>query len=620
MTLICSTFDRTQGYLASAVSDFDACKIRIQQVSAKGSGAFSNVLTLEKNTQITCLTWGNLQPSSTIFKQDTPFPQLENQNLIIGLSTGTIIIFSPTTSQTICELKSVNGVGISGVHFSDVTGTLWSIDALGEITEWDMFTFSSLRSFRLDVETIPKRVLVLTYQNETYLLAASHSVHLINLNKNPKQVVHTFPGHVSFIHTLLPIKAGYFATSAENDRFINIFSLEKLSVEKVLVAQSEVSQVSYGDNADSDLTIITAVTQGGDIEYYVDPLGKSNVGGSSLQRKKRKNLNRSKNSDGAITIQRPSDKNAANETLSFENSLVTKHFVVVAWCESGHIPYFDHLKWWTRQDDEAVYTIKPESLVKEKPSFKPENNANGSHDPASALHYNEGNAIVTSGDNFRELETEAESTETLAEQLKNLSHADQKPRRRPVTGTLTSVLTQSLKSNDHSLLEMVLNNRDETVIKQTIIRLQPMFVNQFLNRVSERIARNSNRQGELNIWLKWILIIHGNYLLSYPNLQKELSTLHATLTRRANLLPLMMTLQSKLAMNLEGLTLKRELELNDEANNQALDEDAVEYVEEFDDLESSELEESSDDESEQSGVDEALDEVDDYSDVEVNGS
>src|SRR5690606_27678553 len=115
-------------------------------------------------------------------------------------------------------------------------------------------------------------------------------------------------------------------------------------------------------------------------------------------------------------------------------------------------------------------------------------------------------------------------------------------------GSLTTVLSQALKTNDKSLLESCFQVTDSKVILATIRRLESPLAVKLLEKLAERIARKPGRAGSLGTWVRWTLVAHGGYLVSLPNLVKTLSTLHGTLTTRAAALPRLLALQGRLDM------------------------------------------------------------------------
>lgn len=119
------------------------------------------------------------------------------------------------------------------------------------------------------------------------------------------------------------------------------------------------------------------------------------------------------------------------------------------------------------------------------------------------------------------------------------------------------------------------------------MRLKPSLSVILLERLAERIARQTHRQGALNVWVKWCIIIHGGYLISVPNLIKTLASLHSTLKSRATLLDRLLLLEAKLncSLNKFETSAVESIDTGDFANEEVVDDDEEEltYVEELDD-------------------------------------
>ena len=76
-------------------------------------------------------------------------------------------------------------------------------------------------------------------------------------------------------------------------------------------------------------------------------------------------------------------------------------------------------------------------------------------------------------------------------------------------GSLTTVLTQALQTEDNSLLKSCLHSTDDEAILATIRRLNPSLAVALLKRLAERIARHPGRARPLGNWVKWIAVAHG---------------------------------------------------------------------------------------------------------------
>lgn len=163
------------------------------------------------------------------------------------------------------------------------------------------------------------------------------------------------------------------------------------------------------------------------------------------------------------------------------------------------------------------------------------------------------------------------------------------------TGTsLSTVLTQALRTNDKDLLETCFQMNDQQSIRTTIQRLQPHLVGPLMQRLAERIHRRPGRTGHLMTWIQWSLVAHGGYLATQPDIMRKLRSLNQVLRERAQGLQPLLQLKGKLDMLGAQLELRRQTlatstgaALDDED-----DEEGVLYIEGRDDDDASESDEA----------------------------
>lgn len=585
--LLYAQYDPTNTYLASAIVELDSHKIRVQSINA----AQSSLNTAFKlSSKLTLMSWGFLSGSRE---------SIENEFIALGLSSGTIQIYSPFSNEVLAELVTPANLSITDFHYSKATSTGWSCDIGGNIHEWDLSTFSLVQTFSINdflvenSEPISK-ISTVKYEQVPHLLVATHSVYLVNITE--RQVVKTFPAHIQPVNTLQPIQSNpdLFFTSAINDRFINLYSISKVATTLIFVTEAPVISVAFGGNG-GDHTVLSAITEDGKVEVFNDPLVEQASTTSTPSRKKRRQA-QSRTSDGTLQITRPAKEARATDNLNVTAITVSGETIVLTWLENASLPYFEVVHWLDSSKGLCITSNK--SIEKSKPDFTSTVHSQYGHDVAATKHYNEGNAIVSDGSNLRDLqkdsdeEDDEEEEESLAEKLDKLSTEQAQKSKKSterkkfgvgsnVTATLTIILSQALKNNDHSLLETVLSNRDPTVIQNTISKLDSGLAVVLLDRLAERIARQTSRFDQLNFWLKWIIIIHGGILTSLPNLNSKLSNLHAILLKKADVLPRLLELQGRLNLLYQQTELKREI-IEDDVDQEEEESD-VEYIEELED-------------------------------------
>lgn len=625
--LISAKFDPTNTYLASGIIALDTHQVRVQSINPSQS-SLNTTFSLDKSAKLTVLSWVSYH---------------ENQFIAIGLNKGSILVYSPLTNEIISELVTPTNLSIQDFHYSEITKSGWSCDIGGNIHEWDMSSFKLLQSFTvseiLESSEIISKISTVVFEDEPHLLLGSHSVYLTNIKT--REVSKTFPAHIQPIDNICPIPNDHdlFLTSAVDDRFINLYSIAKLNTKTVFVSESPILDMALGVKNDQT-SVLVVVTQNGTLEVFNNPLStEASVPTNTHSKKKRRQQlagTQSRSSNASVKLARPQNeiKPGIETSLSVNSIAVRDDSLVISWLENANLLYFESIKWLS-ESGEAILSGSI-TIEKSKPDLKTTSHSSYGHDVASSKQYNEGNAIVTDGSNFKDLDNKSddednEDEETLADKLDRLT-TDQKPKAsnpnkrrlgsKNAPATLTVILSQSLRSNDHSLLESVLSNRDPQVIQSTISRLDSSLAVVLLDRLAERITRQTSRFDQLNYWLKWIIIIHGGVLTSLPNLNSKLSNLHAILSKKADTLPRLLELQGRLNMLYQQNDLKKEI-LRDGFNDDEEDEESdVEYVEELDDAQMNDngIAESEDDMDIVEGHDDYLDSDMDDESIDENES
>ncbi|MCJ1392451.1 Small subunit (SSU) processome component [Xylographa bjoerkii] len=147
--------------------------------------------------------------------------------------------------------------------------------------------------------------------------------------------------------------------------------------------------------------------------------------------------------------------------------------------------------------------------------------------------------------------------------------------------SLGTVLTQSLRTNDVSLLETCFHVHDLNIVRATIERLDSALAVNLLQKLAERLHSRPGRAGSLMVWVQWTLVAHGGYLASQPEVVKKLTSLHRVVKERANSLQSLLSLKGKLDMLEAQMNLRKSMQsrfgIRDTEDED--DEDGVIYVE-----------------------------------------
>lgn len=121
----------------------------------------------------------------------------------------------------------------------------------------------------------------------------------------------------------------------------------------------------------------------------------------------------------------------------------------------------------------------------------------------------------------------------------------------PSHQSLTTVLSQALRTDDVDLLESCLHTTDLPTIRNTIQNIDSALAGTLLTKLASRLYRRPGRAGNLMTWVQWTLIAHGGALASQPKVIQGLNGLQKVLAERAKGLNSLLALKGKLDM-LEG--------------------------------------------------------------------
>lgn len=159
----------------------------------------------------------------------------------------------------------------------------------------------------------------------------------------------------------------------------------------------------------------------------------------------------------------------------------------------------------------------------------------------------------------------------------------------PTGVSLSTVLTQSLKTNDNAMLESCFHTSDINIIRTTIQRLESSLAATLLQKLAERLSSRPGRYGHLLLWVQWVCVAHGGALAGQPELLKRMSTLYKVMDQRSSSLSSLLLLKGKLDMLEAQLSLRKDIQKGGDGMDSE-DEDNIIYVEGQDDDSDSEAE------------------------------
>src|SRR5207248_644418 len=141
--------------------------------------------------------------------------------------------------------------------------------------------------------------------------------------------------------------------------------------------------------------------------------------------------------------------------------------------------------------------------------------------------------------------------------------------------SLSTVLTQSLRTNDQNLLESCFHTTDLNTIRLTIQRLDSSLAGVLIQKLAERLSSRPGRYGHLLVWVQWTCIAHGGAIAGRPEIASKIKTLYKVLNERSQSLDNLLLLKGKLDMLDAQLTLRRQLQADRGPSRDPDDEDDV---------------------------------------------
>ncbi|OAX83244.1 hypothetical protein ACJ72_02389 [Emergomyces africanus] len=130
----------------------------------------------------------------------------------------------------------------------------------------------------------------------------------------------------------------------------------------------------------------------------------------------------------------------------------------------------------------------------------------------------------------------------------------------PAGLSLTTVLSQALRTNDNPLLESCFHTTDMNIVRATIQRMDSSLAATLLQKLAERLSTRPGRYGHLLVWVQWTCIAHGGSIAGRPEVLRKITALFKVMDQRSASLPSLLLLKGKLDMLDAQLGLRQNLQ------------------------------------------------------------
>ncbi|KAJ7630480.1 hypothetical protein FB45DRAFT_978816 [Roridomyces roridus] len=620
-----STKGNLFAFLSLAV---DKHRLRVYD-TATGQSVAEHVVD---SARVSSLTWSNFDPSETsrpaVDAEEPPnkkkrkkrnsevgvegSPQVTTaiEVVVLGLSDGTVLFFSPTHGRIIRTLShSSSTAAILSVVLTQregsTTPTTWTSGSDGTIRLWNAQKNEILGSWKNE-DRIPYSSMAIrptAEEDRVDLLVANHSIKLLStssdtLTEKPAQLA-SFTGHAS------PIKCvqwdasqtppARFMTMADGDR-IDLRRRGKMVASVQLDSDARTISLSLSSPIPSERQNLLTLTASGKISIF--PIPTELVPPASSSRTPHKVSTLLPRSNLSVSVKKGSS-GAQVVNASFAAG-VSGH-IRVARIVGGVRPVFDLVQYLDDKGDfipEVTIEDFKANMITESVSAAPNKRytESGSVAVRSGAELGQDEDMDDAAPNVVDGELDVDLAElSLGQRLTALSgdaplassESDEEadgttkkstgPRKSSAqdgsvapANSLTRTLIQALHSSDTRLLETCLAHSDQTLIRNTVRRLPPQLAVPLITACVERLGRgsraanmkgggggaSSQRGTALIVWVKTVLALHSGHLMTMPDLVARLSGLHATLSSRLALQENLLSLSGRLDMVLSQIEMR----------------------------------------------------------------
>ncbi len=288
-TAALSTFSLNGNLFAFLSLAVDKHRLRVYD-SSSGKSVAENIFD---TARVTALVWGRIvgadstddSPSKKKRRKTADDHSAEKATLeaiILGMSDGTILIFSPSHGRIMRTLSNSKSTTAILSVVVDKNRHLWTSSADGTVRLWDLESGNITRSHKSDdripYSSVAKRPS--DVEDGSQILAAHHSIHLLSLDKKVSEVV-SFPGHASSVKILQwdasQVPANRFVSLAEGDRVVSVWEMPqdgikqgKLVASVQLDADARLVELQNTEPCDQNQTLLT-LSSSGRISIYPIP-------------------------------------------------------------------------------------------------------------------------------------------------------------------------------------------------------------------------------------------------------------------------------------------------------------------------------------------------------------
>ncbi|XP_069811392.1 WD repeat-containing protein 43 [Dendropsophus ebraccatus] len=559
---------------------------RIQVWDTRGAGLRREyVPSAHLSATCTCLAWAPARGIQEAHQKKRRKSETANKDeqydlLTIGTATGTILLYSIVKGELQSKLDGGHDRKVTCIRWHQDNGCLYSSSEDKHIVEWNTQTYKVKCKWKGDNSSVSSLCIS---PDGKMLLSAGRTIKLWDLET--KEVTRQFTGHSTAVTSLMfiPLRSAadsqtppdttglYFLSGSVHDRLISVWQVrsekkEKSAVLSFTLTESPVSVDLAPANSKEEPLKLAVVCRDGQLHLFEHIL----------------NGTHKKPLAPTCTIQIATPGSDEDSTpkpvpihsagfcpdkqsvvLYYGSTMQPLMEKVVLKTEEPHICLIrDVQKTLTLRKEMAVTKVKT-PVVKEAETKVLVPGIPGHSAAVTSL---------SSKSQRREGKRKPGDKEVSIEDRLGAMDIDlpKVPTKSglPQTDNFSVLLVQGLESNDASILNKVLQTKNETLIKKTVARIPVYSVIPLVHELTKRLQGHPNNAILMVRWIKAVLVHHASYLSTLPDLVPQLGSLYQLMETRVKTLQKMSRLNGKLYLLITQVTsaeISQRIRVNQEA-------------------------------------------------------
>ncbi|CAH1793044.1 unnamed protein product [Owenia fusiformis] len=527
-----------------------------------------------------CLKWGSIRSRKKPKKKRKSLPGAVEKTgtevldlLALGTSSGTILLYSVVHGDLHTQLEGGHSDTVTDMCWHPEKNILYSCSKDQHIVEWDLIEGKIKKKWQGDKRDIHSICLC---PGQRCLLTAGHNIKLWDLETY--ELLKTYTGHATDVTSLVcassptsqpvsededpidSVENMYFLSASTDDRIINAWQIRKKPRNRHknesavmtfrLPTEPVTMDIAAVTSRDQPL-LLGAIVNNGQFVIYEQVLNgvmKKPVKHKTMfQIATQKTKSSSSKAIPILSVQFTNDK---------QNNILIAHGNFVK-------PTIEKIPFNTKDEDVCTCLIREDPSLSQVSSEESVNKVKQPGISEDMTTLAPGNLLPREPTQMeagkRKKRKKSDPKELTIEdriQALGLAQSGDKPSGSdpPTASTLVHLLIQGLQSKDKKILNTVLQNRNDVIVRNTVKRLPLPAIIPLVNELTRRLHGHATSGHTVLKWLKTVLVSHTSYLMSFPDVVETFSSMYQMMDARVSMFSNISKLQGKLDLMLSQVT------------------------------------------------------------------